>query len=51
MWDNEQSLTFLKLAKTDRLYVAFLLALTTGVRQGEILGLRWKDVDLEKGIL
>lgn len=51
VWDNEQSLTFLKQAKTDRLYVAFLLALTTGMRQGEILGLRWKDVDLEKGIL
>ncbi|WP_236013224.1 site-specific integrase [Paenibacillus glycanilyticus] len=31
----------------DRYYCAFLLALTTGMRQGEILGLRWQDVDLK----
>ncbi|WP_280209576.1 tyrosine-type recombinase/integrase [Brevibacillus sp. AY1] len=51
VWDNEQSLSFLKHAKSDRLYITFLLALTTGMRQGEILGLRWKDVDLENGIV
>ncbi|MGC7879336.1 tyrosine-type recombinase/integrase [Desulforudis sp. 1190] len=28
-----------------------LLALTTGMRLGEILGLRWQDVDLKKGRL
>ncbi len=27
------------------------MALVTGMRQGELLGLRWKDVDLEKGHL
>ncbi len=27
----------------------FRLALTTGMRSGELLGLRWKDVDLERG--
>jgi integrase len=27
-----------------------LLALTTGARKGELLGLRWADVDLEQGI-
>ncbi|WP_121604895.1 site-specific integrase [Virgibacillus sp. Bac332] len=34
-------------AKDSRYYHAFLLALTTGMRQGEILGLRWKDIDIE----
>src|SRR5205823_9706634 len=29
----------------------WLLALTTGLRRGELLGLRWKDVDLERGVL
>ncbi|MDQ0856559.1 hypothetical protein QFZ72_000038 [Bacillus sp. V2I10] len=29
----------------------FYLALTTGIRQGELLGLRWKDLNLEKGLL
>jgi integrase len=33
------------------LYLAVLLSITTGARQGEILGLRWKDVDLEAGVL
>jgi integrase len=31
-------------------YALFLLAVTAGMRQGEILALRWKDVDLEKGV-
>jgi integrase len=33
------------------LYLAVLLAITTGARQGEILGLRWPDVDLQQGII
>jgi integrase len=31
---------FLDSAKTDRLYAAFLLELNTGLRRGEVLGLR-----------
>ena len=33
----------------DRLYAAWLLAATTGMRRGEILGLRWSDLDLDAG--
>ncbi|MFB1490866.1 MULTISPECIES: tyrosine-type recombinase/integrase [unclassified Thiocapsa] len=33
------------------LYLAVLLSLTTGARQQELLGLRWKDVDLHAGLL
>jgi integrase len=29
----------------------FALAISTGMRQGEILGLRWQDVDLEVGVV
>ncbi|AZV44876.1 integrase [Peribacillus asahii] len=48
VWNEEEVNRFLKVAKEDPLYIVFHLALMTGMRQGEILGLRWKDVDLKK---
>lgn len=35
----------------ERLKPAFVLALTTGLRLGEILALKWSDIDFEKKIL
>lgn len=43
--------TFLKEAKGTYYYNLFLLALETGMRIGEILGLTWNDVDFNKKIL
>ncbi|MEK3720049.1 site-specific integrase [Paenibacillus sp. FSL H8-0034] len=51
VWNLDESVRFLKLCETYELHLAFLLALTTGMRQSEILALRWKDVDLEQGVL
>jgi integrase len=34
-------------ARGDRLEALIVLAVTTGMREGELLGLRWRDVDLE----
>lgn len=34
-----------------RLKAVFVVALTTGLRQGELFGLHWKDVDLDNGSL
>ena len=33
------------------LLLAVMLAISTGARQGEILNLRWRDLDLERGII
>jgi len=38
-------------AAGDRLEALYVVALSTGMRQGEILGLHWKDVDLDGGTL
>lgn len=38
-------------ARGSRLEALIVLAATTGMRQGELLGLRWVDVDLEGGTL
>ena len=35
----------------DRLEALYVLALNTGMRQGELLALKWDDVDLERGLL
>lgn len=51
VWDRRRLNTFLEKACSDRLYVAFFLAMTTGLRRGEILGLRWKDVDMDNQVL
>jgi len=37
--------------KGDRLESVFIVALSTGLRRGEVLGLRWQDVDLEGRVL
>ncbi|MFK4309082.1 integrase [Bacillus sp. RC242] len=35
---------FLEHAKENRYYIAYLLAITCGMRKGEILGLQWKEI-------
>ena len=45
--DEKQTAQLLELAAGTRLYVPVLLAVTTGMRRGEILGLTWADVDLD----
>lgn len=50
VWDEEQVRLFLAEAKrSSRHYVLFLAAILTGMRQGELLGLRWQDVDFTFG--
>lgn len=47
----EQVQQFLAAVRDDRLFAAVFLALGTGLRRGELLGLRWQDLDLDAGVL
>lgn len=48
-WSAEKADRFLCQVKGDRLEAAWVLALHTGMRRGELLGLRWHDVDFTTG--
>jgi integrase len=45
----EQAGAFLKAAEADRLHALYVLAITGGMRQGELFGLKRDDVDLDGG--
>ncbi len=49
--DKQEIPALLKAAKGTSLYVPVLVGITTGIRRGELLGLRWSDVDLTAGNL
>jgi len=48
-WTPDELRTFLDLVRGRRLEAAWQVAAMTGMRRGEVLGLRWRDVDLEAG--
>ena len=47
----EQASRLLETARGSRIEALLLVAVTTGMRRGELLALHWDDVDLEKGVL
>ncbi len=48
-WAPEQLSAFLRFTADQPLHTAFVLLATTGLRRGEVCGLRWANVDLEVG--
>jgi len=48
---KEEIATLLAAATGGPLYLPALVAITTGMRRGELLGLRWSDLDLKTGAL
>ena len=48
-WTPSEIRTFLRAVERDRLSSLWELAVNTGMRRGELLGLRWDDVNLDSG--
>jgi integrase len=49
--DREAVLAIMEAAKGSWLETPLFVAATTGIRRGELIGLRWREVDLKKGLL
>lgn len=50
-WTAEQATAFLKATEGDRLRPLYVLALATGMRQGELLALEWSDINSDAAFL
>lgn len=48
-WDVDQLIMFLDAIDSHRMAPALYFAAHTGMRRGEVLGLRWRDLDLDAG--
>jgi integrase len=51
IWTAAELRRFLDHVREDRLYALYVLAGTTGMRRGELAGLRWQDIDFERARL
>ena len=49
--DAEATAILLEAAKATPIHLLVFVAVTTGLRRGEVLALRWVDVDLETATL
>ncbi len=51
LFDETQTRAFLQAIQGDRREALYILTIACGLRQGEVLGLKWADVDLNRGVL
>lgn len=51
IYDHSSIQRCLQYAKDTDLYLPLLLCFSMGLRRGELIALRWEDIDFEKGIL
>lgn len=51
VWTPEEAARFLNHTKDHPLYPMWVTAILTGMRRGELCGLRWRDVDFKRGVI
>ena len=51
VYDQKQLNTFYEAIKDKTIYIPVILASTTGIRLGELCGLRWENVDITNGFI
>jgi integrase len=49
VWTSEQVDQFLECNRDSRFYTLYVVAESTGMRRGELLSLKWSDIDLDNG--
>lgn len=47
VWNTDQVRAFLDFTRDDRDYITWHLAVSCGLRRGEVCGLRWSDLALD----
>lgn len=50
-WTADETGRFLNASEGDRLHAAFVVMAMAGLRRGEVLGLRWADLDLDRATI
>lgn len=50
-WTTEEVRSFIQAVRPEQLSVAFLLLIYYGLRRGEVLGLRWQDIDARRRVI
>lgn len=51
IWTKDEVIQFLRVTEGSELHALYMVAFSTGMRIGEILGLTWDDIDFEDGTI